>query len=141
METKIFTKETIGEAAEILKKDGVLAVPTDTIYGLAANGLSEKAIDKVYEAKNRPETKPISLFVRSMREAESFCLNIPESAYKLARLFWPGPLTMIFKAGVKVPRLLTAGGDTVGVRCPDNELTLELLRLTKLPLTGTSANL
>lgn len=141
METRIFTEADLTEAAELLLRDGVIAVPTETIYGLAANGLSEKAIDKIYEAKMRPETKPISLFVRSIKDAEKFCCDIPEAAYVLADMFWAGPLTMIFNKKPNVPGVLTAGGNTVGIRCPDNPLTLKLLELTGLPLTGTSANL
>lgn len=141
MITKIFTEVDLEEAAEILLRGGVVAVPTETIYGLAANGLSEKAIDRIYEAKRRPETKPISLFVRSMEDAEKFCKDIPEAAYVLGERFWAGPLTMILRKKAHVPDILTSGGDTVGVRCPDNPLTLRLLELTGLPLTGTSANI
>lgn len=141
METKIFDYNSLDEVAEIIKNNGVVAVPTETIYGLSANGLDVVAIEKIYEAKGRPETKPISLFVKDMMDAENFCADIPKSAYSLAEKFWPGPLTMIFKCKENVPDILTAGGDTVGVRCPDNQLTFTLLRLTGLPLTGTSANL
>jgi L-threonylcarbamoyladenylate synthase len=141
MKTEIFFDATLDRASEIIKKGGVVAVPTETIYGLSANGLDPKAIEKIYEAKGRPETKPISLFVENMTGAENFCRDIPDEAYILANKFWPGPLTMIFKRKSNVPDILTAGGDTVGIRCPDNPLTVKLLELTGLPLTGTSANL
>lgn len=141
METKIITADTIAEAAKILRSGGVCAVPTETVYGLAANGLSTEAVEKIYKAKGRPEDKPISLFVLDIKGAEAFCRDIPEAAYKLAEAFWPGPMTMVLKRRDTVPDIITCGGDTVGIRVPDNDMTLELLRLCKFPLTGTSANL
>ena len=139
MKTFIFCHET-GTAGEIVRGGGVAAVPTETVYGLCVNGLDTKAVERLYTAKGRPETKPISLFVTGMDGAEKLCRDIPESAYVLAGKFWPGPLTMIFKRRDIVPDVITAGGDTVGVRCPDDELVLSLLRETGIPLTGTSAN-
>ena len=141
METRILSAGDIAQAAEVIKSDGLVAVPTETVYGLAANGLSERAVEKLYEAKGRPETKPISLFVADMKDAEHFCREIPEEAYALGEKFWPGPLTMVLKRRENVPDITAAGGNTVGVRCPDNVLTLELLRLSGVPLTGTSANI
>ena len=141
METRLLTGAELDEAAEILQNGGVAAVPTETVYGLAANGLDETAVLKIFAAKGRPENKPISLFVPDMKAAESFCRNIPDAAYKLAEKFWPGPLTMILWRRENVPDVITAGGGTVGVRVPDNALTLALLEKTGLPLTGTSANL
>jgi len=141
METKVITAENIASAAGILRSGGVCAVPTETVYGLAANGLDSAAVEKIYKAKGRPEDKPISLFVLDIRGAEKFCRDIPEDAYKLAEAFWPGPMTMIFKRRDTVGDIITCGGDTVGIRVPDNELTLELLHLCDFPLTGTSANL
>ena len=141
METTFLTEAGLDEAADILKNGGVVAVPTETVYGLAANGLDETAVLKIFAAKGRPENKPISLFVTDIRAAALFCRDIPDAAYRLAEVFWPGPLTMILKRRGNVPDLITAGGDTVGIRVPDNALTLELLRKTDLPLTGTSANL
>ncbi len=140
MKTLVFKNDT-GNASEIIIGGGVVAVPTETVYGLAANGLDVSAVEKVYAAKGRPEVKPVSLFVLNMKDAEKFCRDIPESAYKLAEKYWPGPLTMIFRRRSCVPDIITAGGENVGVRCPDNELTLELLRETDVPLTGTSANI
>ena len=141
METRWLTGLELNKAADILQRGGVAAVPTETVYGLAANGLDETAVLKIFEAKGRPENKPISLFVTDIQAAESFCRDIPDAAYKLAERFWPGPLTMILKRRENVPDAITAGGDTVGIRVPDHALTLALLEKTGLPLTGTSANL
>lgn len=141
MKTEILDEKALERAAAIIKSGGVVAVPTETVYGLAANGLDEAAIERIYEAKGRPETKPISLFIENLRAADGMVRDVPEGAYKLAETFFPGPLTLILKKGEKVPDILTAGGDTVGVRCPDNTLTRQIMRLCGVPLTGTSANI
>jgi len=134
-------RNTIDGAAEIIRRGGLAVVPTETVYGLAGNGLDAAVVEKLYEAKGRPANKPISLFVSDMRDAERFCRDIPAAAYALAEKFWPGPLTMVLRRRENVPDILTSGGDTVGVRCPDSALTLALLRECGVPLTGTSANL
>lgn len=139
MET-YFTKTDIARAAEILRAGGLVVVPTETVYGLAANGLDEKAVEEIYRVKGRPETKPISLLVDGIETASRFCSEVPEAARCLASAFWPGPLTMILRKNDLVPAVVTAGGDTVGVRCPDHPLTLNLLRVLGLPLATPSAN-
>lgn len=143
MRTKILNSalDDMSIAAELIKDGGLVAVPTETVYGLAANGLDESAVEKLYEVKGRPETKPISLLISSMKQAESFCREIPENAYKLAESFWPGPLTMVLKKSDIVPRIVTAGGETVGVRCPAHSATLEIINLSRLPLAAPSANI
>lgn len=135
------TKDDLLFAAETIKKGGLVGVPTETVYGLAADGLNEKAVREIYEVKGRPETKPISLLVAGMDMVENFCDEIPESVYKLAEAFWPGPLTMILKKKVNVPDIVTAGGDTVGVRCPDHKATLDIINLAGRPLATPSANI
>lgn len=140
METLIFNRE-LGTSAEILKRGGLVAVPTETVYGLAANAFDANAVRRIYEVKGRPETKPISLLVSGMADVECFCKNIPEEAYRLASVFWPGPLTMILEKRQLVPDIVTAGGKTVGVRCPDNALTLSLIRAAGVPLAAPSANI
>lgn len=141
MKTEILLPSETERAVNIILNDGTVALPTETVWGICANGLSEEAIKAVYEAKGRPETKPMSLFVSDMGMAEKLCADIPEEAYKLAEAYWPGPLTMVLKKKAVVPDLLTAGGATVGLRCPKSHIALALLRMTALPLTGTSANL
>jgi L-threonylcarbamoyladenylate synthase len=128
-------------AAEIIKAGGLAAVPTETVYGLTADGLNAAAVEKIYDVKGRPETKPISLLVSGMADVEKFCRDVPEAAYLLAEKFWPGPLTMILYKQNNIPDVVTAGTDTVGVRCPDHPKTLELIRLAGVPLAAPSANM
>jgi len=141
MKTLIITGSDVSEAAGIILSGGLAAVPTETVYGLAGNGLDPDAVARIYEAKGRPETKPISLLVPDMACVEKFCCDIPDSAYTLAQHFWPGPLTMILRRRSVVPDIVTAGGETVGVRCPDHPKTLSLLNLCKVPLATPSANI
>lgn len=141
MKTLLINDNNMAPAAEIIKNGGLVAVPTETVYGLAANGLCGAAVQKIYDVKNRPETKPISLLVSSVEDVEKFCHDIPGLAYLLADAFWPGPLTMVLKKKKCVPEVVTAGGETVGVRCPDHPKTLSLIRLANVPLAAPSANL
>lgn len=136
----IVLKQAFQDALPVILSGGVAAVPTETVYGLAANALDAAAVEHVFAAKGRPDGKPVSLFVSDMAMAEHFCEDVPEAAYRLAERFWPGPLTLILKRRPIVPDAVTAGGETVGVRCPDNPLTLALVREAGVPLTGTSAN-
>jgi L-threonylcarbamoyladenylate synthase len=128
-------------AAAVITGGGLVAVPTETVYGLAANGLDSSAVAKIYQVKGRPEAKPISLLVSGMADVEKFCRDIPAAAYTLAERFWPGPLTMILYRTAAVPDIVTSGGETVGVRCPDHGMTLELIQQSGVPLAAPSANL
>ena len=128
-------------AAEIIKQGGLVAIPTETVYGLGANGLDPKAVAKIFEAKGRPQDNPLILHVSETKEIENFCHSIPESAYKLAKKFWPGPLTMVLPARDTVPKCTTAGLPTVAVRCPDNAVTREIIRLSGCPIAAPSANI
>lgn len=139
MQTKLI-KENISEAAEIIKRGGLVAVPTETVYGLAGNGLDENAVHEIYEVKGRPAVKPLSLMVPDRGAMKGYCEDVPEQAEYLAERFWPGPLTIVLKAKELVPEIVRAGGTTVGLRCPDHPLTLEALRLAKLPFAAPSAN-
>ena len=139
MKTKLFTTE-IEEPAALLKNGGLVAVPTETVYGLACNGLDRKAVERVYDVKGRPAVKPISLMVSNSNDIEKYCENIPKAAYHLANQFWPGPLTIVLKAKKNVPEIVRAGGETVGLRCPDHPVTLALLKGIDFPLAVPSAN-
>lgn len=141
METVIISDGNIYLAAELIKGGKLVAVPTETVYGLSADGFCESAVEEIYNVKGRPETKPISLLVSDMKNVENFCDNIPKEAYILAEKFWPGPLTMILHKKSVVPDIVTAGGNTVGVRCPAHPLTLELLKKCGKPLATPSANI
>ncbi len=133
--------ETAQIAADIIQSGGLVAIPTETVYGLGANGLSEAAVMKIFEAKGRPSDNPLILHVAHTAEIEKFCHNIPESAYKLAEAFWPGPLTMVLPARDTVPKRTTGGLNTVAVRCPDNAVTREIIRLSGVPVAAPSANI
>lgn len=128
-------------AAQILRQGGLVALPTETVYGLGANGLDPDAVKKIFEAKGRPQDNPLILHVTDMDQAEALCHDIPESAYALAKAFWPGPLTMVLPAKDLVPKCTTAGLPTVAVRCPDNPVTREIIRLAGVPIAAPSANL
>ena len=138
MKTKLLTDPI--EAAELIKAGGLVAVPTETVYGLAANALDEKAVKEVYEVKGRPEVKALSVMVSGAEAIERYCLEIPQAAYTLAEAFWPGPLTLVLKAKAGIPDIVRAGGATLGLRCPDHPLTLKLLAAANLPLAAPSAN-
>ena len=139
MKTEII-KSDISRAAEIVRSGGLVAVPTETVYGLAGNGLDEAVVRAIYEVKGRPEVKPLSLMVPGKEAMDTYCEDVPGAAYALADAFWPGPLTIILKSKPCVPEIVRAGGDTVGLRCPDHELTLKLLREAGVPLAAPSAN-
>ncbi len=115
-------------------------MPTETVYGLAGNGLDHDAVERIYEVKGRPEAKPLSLMVPDAEAMSLYCEDVPEQARELASEFWPGPLTIVLKSKPGVPEIVRAGGKTVGLRCPDHPLTLELLRACELPLAAPSAN-
>lgn len=140
MYNTIVSSTDIHSASNYLRNGDLVAVPTETVYGLSANGLNAKAVEEIYNVKGRPETKPISLLISGIKSAENFCSDIPEAAYRLAEAFWPGPLTMVLPKKEIVPSIVTAGGKTVGVRCPDHPITLELLKLVDFPLATPSAN-
>lgn len=140
MTTKIITTE-IKEAAEIIRNGGLVAVPTETVYGLAGNGMNEETVHEIYRVKGRPEIKPLSLMVHDASAMEKYCEDVPQAAYALAEKFWPGPLTIVLKSKDMVPSIVRAGGSTVGLRCPDHPQTLTLLTECDLPLAAPSANL
>ena len=140
METLIFDHGT-GSSAEIICAGGLVAVPTETVYGLAGNGMDEKAVEKIYEVKGRPAIKPLSLMVASPEEIGRYAVDVPEAAKALAEKFWPGPLTIVLKANPDIPEIVRAGGDTIGLRCPDHALTLQALREAGVPFAAPSANL
>lgn len=142
MLTKIITDvDDLAYAVETILDGGLVAVPTETVYGLAANAFNMDAVMKIYEVKGRPETKPISLLLSGMKDVEKVACDIPDEAYIMADKFWPGPLTMILKKKDVIPDIVTAGGNTVGVRCPASEKTLKIINLSEVPLAAPSANI
>lgn len=127
-------------AAELLRAGKLVAVPTETVYGLAADATQAEAVHANYEAKGRPETKPLNVLVDGMAMVEQVCRDVPEDAYRLAEVFWPGPLTMILMGSGALPDIVPAGGATQGVRCPDHPDTLAVIRALGHPLACPSAN-
>jgi len=141
MKTIVIRDNDLSYAVETLLCGGLVGVPTETVYGLACNGLDASAVAKIYEVKGRPEVKPLSLLVPDLEVAASVCAGIPVAAQLLADAFWPGPLTIVLPKRDTVPDIVTAGGNTIGVRCPDHPLTLALLRTAGIPAAAPSANI
>ena len=128
-------------AADIIRSGGLVAIPTETVYGLGANGLDEDAVAKIFVAKGRPQDNPLILHISGPEQMELFCHHIPQKAYDLAEAFWPGPLTMVLPAKECVPKRTTGGLSTVAVRCPDHEAAREIIRLAGVPVAAPSANI
>lgn len=130
----------ISKAAKILSKEELVAIPTETVYGLAGNIYSEIAIKKIFEMKKRPFFNPLIVHIHSVDQVMELASDFPDKAQQLAQAFWPGSLTLILPKKNHVPDLITAGKDTVGIRMPQHELTLELLRNLDFPVAAPSAN-
>ncbi len=145
MNTKLFTaplsEQDYTEAAQIIASGGLLGIPTETVYGLGANALDEAACRHIYEAKGRPQDNPLIIHIPHAGWLPRYCKHIPSAAYALARAFWPGPLTMILPKQDVVPMGTTGGLETVGVRCPDHPVTLEIIRRADVPIAAPSGNL
>ena len=127
-------------AKKVLSEGGLVAIPTETVYGLAANAFEEKAVAKIFKVKNRPTFNPLILHTDSLEKVRKFTDSFPELAEKLANAFWPGPLTLLLPKNEQVPDLTNAGLDTVAIRIPKHPLTLELLASLDFPLAAPSAN-
>ncbi len=136
----ILTESPI-EAAEVIKRGGLTAFPTETVYGLGANVFDEKAIEKIFAAKQRPNDNPLIAHVGSLEQIKSLVSEITPNARKFIRAFFPAPLTLVLPKAVRVPFSATANLETIGVRMPKNSLALEFLRLCEVPLVAPSANL
>lgn len=140
MKTSYFSATKISPAAEILRRGGLLGIPTETVYGLGANGLDEKAVRNIFRAKGRPQDNPLILHIPSADWLGRYCEDIPESAYALAGHFWPGPLTMVLRRKAVVPDVVTAGLDTVGMRCPDHKVCRAIIAKANIPVAAPSGN-
>ena len=144
METRIFhpeqDKNAVAEAAAILRRGGLLGIPTETVYGLGADALNEDAVRRIFEAKGRPQDNPLIIHVPSADWLARYCRDVPDAAYQLAARFWPGPLTMILSRRDIVPRRTTGGLETVGVRCPDHPVTLAIIEAAGVPIAAPSGN-
>src|SRR5580658_6888878 len=133
-------KTCLSNAAGLIRAGELVAFPTETVYGLGANALDAAAIEKIFAAKGRPPSSPLIVHVSSIEMAHSLAREWPERAEQLARVFWPGPLTLVLPKQPHVPDRLTAGLDTVGVRMPANSIALALIQEAGVPIAAPSAN-
>lgn len=133
--------DTARIAAALIRAGELVAIPTETVYGLGADALNPDAARKIYAAKGRPQDNPLIIHIADPAELDRYCHDIPDSARVLAEKFWPGPLTMVLPCRDIVPRCTTAGLDTVAVRCPEVPVTREIIRLAGVPIAAPSANL
>lgn len=146
METKLIAvssdvyKENLIQAASLLKNGELVAFPTETVYGLGANGLNTSAVTKIYQAKGRPSDNPLILHIADLEQLDNLVEIISPQAKILINKYWPGPLTIVFKRKKNVPDIVTGGLDTVAVRMPDNEIARNLIRMAEMPLAAPSAN-
>jgi L-threonylcarbamoyladenylate synthase len=138
--TCLIDRAEVARAAALIRACELVAFPTETVYGLGANALDVRAVEKIYAAKGRPPESPLIVHVDSVEMARGLAREWPERAEKLARKFWPGPLTLVLPKAAVVPDRLTAGLDTVGIRMPAHPLALELIRTAGVPLAAPSAN-
>ena len=145
MNTLLLTPGEAEKAASILRAGGLVALPTETVYGLGASALEERAVKRIFEVKGRPQDNPLIIHVAGPEALGAWCEEVPDRAYALAERFWPGPLTLVLrcrKTGEPhIPDRVTAGLDTVAMRCPDHPATLEVIRLAGVPIAAPSANL
>lgn len=133
--------DELRKAASILNNDGVVVLPTETVYGVGTNFLSDKGLNKLYELKNRPVNKPISVLISNKEMINKVAKNITERQWKVISKFFPGPLTIVLDKQDYLSDILTAGLNTIGVRMPDNEIALKLIELVGVPLATSSANI
>ena len=133
-------REVLEKAAAIIRAGGLVAFPTETVYGLGANALDEAAAKKIYAAKGRPSDNPLIAHVSCLEEIAPLVSNMPENGKKLAKAYWPGPMTMVFPKSAIVPYGTTGGLDTVAIRMPSDPIAAELIRLSGVPIAAPSAN-
>jgi len=133
--------QLIKSASNIIRAGGIVAFPTDTVYGIGAMPFNEKSVQRLYKIKKRERKKPIALLVSSKKMAEKFAEKIPAKAKRLIAKYWPGPLTIVFRKKRSVPDFLTSGFKTIGIRMPKNDIALKLIRLSGGALAVTSANI
>lgn len=131
----------ISEAAQWLRRGEVVGIPTETVYGLAADATSEEAVRKIFSAKGRPQDNPLIVHISDLAMLSEYAQEIPDAALRLAEKFWPGPLTMVLKKKPVIPPVTSAGLDTVGIRFPSHPIAREIIRAAGVPLAAPSANL
>lgn len=140
METKLLSENELNQAIEWIQQGELVAFPTDTVYGLGADATNEAAVQKVFEAKGRPENRPINVLISQPEDVLKYTVDVSDDAMKLAKAFWPGPFTLILKSAGNLSPVITAGKDTVGLRIPDNALAQQFIEQCGVPLATPSAN-
>lgn len=140
MNTELLTERDVQTAAAILKRGGLVGIPTETVYGLGANGLDPGAVEDIFKAKGRPQDNPLILHIPEVSWLERCCRDVPQQAYDLAQAFWPGPLTMVLLRKEMVPDAVTAGLSTVGMRCPAHPLCRAIISAAGVPVAAPSGN-
>ena len=131
---------SIVKAVTLLDQEHIIGIPTETVYGLAANIYSSKAVERIFAIKKRPFFNPLIVHIKSAASLSEIARDIPEKASMLAKAFWPGPLTLVLKKQIAIPDLVTGGKDTVAVRVPNHPIALALLNRLAYPLAAPSAN-
>lgn len=134
-------KDVIDAAVRVIKNAGVIAFPTRSIYGLGADALNQKAVQKIFEIKKRPLDKPILVLIKDKNAIKDIAKNIPPAATRIMDIFWPGNVTIVLEANPDLPEALTAGTGKIGVRLPQHRVALALVNELNGPITGTSANI
>ena len=140
MQTLLLNENQTEEAGAILKKGGLVAIPTETVYGLAANALDGSKVEKVFEAKGRPQDNPLIVHIAELKELDDLVAYVPPVVYDLADAFWPGPLTIILDKSPLIPDEVTAGLDTVAIRMPSHPVARKIIKAAGVPLAAPSAN-
>lgn len=131
---------SVTEGASIIRQGGLVAFPTETVYGLGANALDAEAVARIFEIKGRPSTSPLIVHVASMDMARKLAANWPPMAEELAQKYWPGPLTIVVEKAAEIPDIVTSGLPTVGLRMPDHSVALRLIEAAGVPIAAPSAN-
>lgn len=134
-------EETIEEAARIIKAGGLVAFPTETVYGLGADALNQEAVRRIFEVKRRPFGKPLSILIGNKEELSKYVQEVPQAAEILIEKFWPGPLTLIFKSSLLMPNAVKGQNNTIGIRLPDCKIASKIIQAAGVPLACPSANL
>ena len=141
MKTKLLTSDNIEEAGEILRNGGLVGMPTETVYGLAANALDGNAVAKIFKAKGRPQDNPLIVHISDISELDQLVAFVPPVVYELADAFWPGPLTIIMEKSDIIPDEVSAGLETVAIRMPSHPVARALIKAAGVPLAAPSANI
>ena len=134
-------EEAIKEAARIIKDGGLVAFPTETVYGLGTDALNEEAVRRIFKVKGRSFNKPLSVLIGRKEDLRQYVQEIPKSAQVLIERFWPGPLTLIFRASLLIPDIIKGKNNTIGIRLPNCRVALEIVKTSGVPLACPSANL